>query len=119
MLMRLPCWQTALNARSSVVGSTFFNTRCISTRASIRTTNPRAIIVWGAPLTLGLIAFCSFGLYISLREKGKYDAFPFITLYFIILAMKSGSLVSSWLFVIGVFHYFGVGLDRALFPRKV
>ncbi len=77
-----------------------------------------SMIVWGIPLTLVTMSYTVIGLYKSFREDGRNDAFPFIALFFFFIAMKSGSVVSSWLFVISVFHYFGVGLDRALFPRQ-
>lgn len=77
-----------------------------------------AMIVWGVPLTGMLIIFVAIGLYKALRENSEEDAFPYIALFFIIVAMKSGSLVSSWIVIISVFYYFGVGLDRVLVPRK-
>lgn len=77
-----------------------------------------AVIVWGIPLTSMLMVFTAIGLYKSFREKGEEDAFPYIALLFIIVAMKSGSVISSWILVISVFHYFGVGLDRVLYPRR-
>lgn len=77
-----------------------------------------AIIVWGIPLTGMVMVFSAIGLYKSLSEKVEEDALPYIALFHIIVAMKSGSVIWSWVFTISVFYYFGVGLDRALFPRR-
>jgi hypothetical protein len=76
------------------------------------------IIVWGFPLTVGVMMFTLYGLFRALREKGNNDAFPYITIFFLLVGMKSGSIVSSWLFIISVFYYFSFGLDCVLSKRR-
>lgn len=69
-----------------------------------------SIITWGAPISIFYLSFALIGLYGAYKSRDGFDMFIMISIYFMVIYLKSGSILSGWLFAAGVFHFFGRGL---------
>ncbi len=69
------------------------------------------LIVFGLPLTCLLFVGFLVGIIGSYLSKDGFEGFLFIVVYFSIIFLKSGSVISGWLFVLGQFYYFGIGVQ--------
>lgn len=69
------------------------------------------LITFGAPLTSFLLVGFLIGLVRSLLTRDGIDGFLLIVIYFTLIYLKSGSVISGWLFVTGLFYYFGIGVQ--------
>lgn len=65
-----------------------------------------ALITWGLPITFFLIYLVARGLRKALRENmGNMDAFMLVFFYFVLISFKSGTILSEWVVLVGVFKY--------------
>lgn len=70
------------------------------------------VIVFGLPLVFILISLTTIGWFKTYLYAEKPDVFPFLIAYFFLIYFKSGSIISGWLFVLGLFHFCGVAVSE-------
>lgn len=69
-------------------------------------------IVFGVPLTLLILLFAGVGLWCDLRSKGAENGvFALIVGFAFLVQMKSGTLLSAWWLMAGVFFYLVRAID--------
>lgn len=69
-----------------------------------------AVITWGLPGFSILIGLCVVGMYYSNDSRLYFWTF----LFFFLISLKSGDVISSWVVTIFLFHYAGRGVCRFL-----
>lgn len=75
------------------------------------------IITFGIPLTFFLVTFVIIGVRRYLRDQELPKAFLLIYLYLLLLGLKSGSALSSWMFMSATFYLASIGVIL-ISPKK-
>ena len=68
------------------------------------------IIVFGIIVSIVSLALFFIGLYNSRREGGDLGVLTPVLIFFLLIGLKSGTLVSSWFAMAYIFYFMGLGL---------
>ena len=67
-------------------------------------------LVWGAPITFIIVSLFALGMFADLVLRRQFDGFFLITVYLTFIFLKSGTVVSGGLFLVGFFYYAARGV---------
>ncbi|MEM9138218.1 MAG: hypothetical protein AAGB15_00180 [Pseudomonadota bacterium] len=70
------------------------------------------VIVYGIPLTMAILGTALRGIWLSLSAYRKnQDGIILIFLFFLLIGLKSGTLLNSWMFLICLFYFIYVAIN--------
>jgi len=71
-----------------------------------------ALLIFGLPFLMLLLLFSVYGFFRYYKAVGRWDLFMLFFLYNFLVSLKSGYFFGSWVLVVGIFFFIGVGLRK-------